>query len=151
MILWLVGEVTLQDLKAASSEPSRLLVTKMATMLQSSLFVQCAVCYCLEARSAAVVAIYHAMQCNAQCIVQSMYALCAVCSLCIMCSAVCSLCIVCSGRCAAREKCATSYISGSNVLCHRLGRNNMLVRAMMCILADTYSPYSCWYMQRKIL
>ena len=62
LILWLVGEVTLQDLKAASPEPSRLLVTKMATMLQSSLFVQCAVCYCLEARSAAVVAMYHAVQ-----------------------------------------------------------------------------------------
>ena len=81
--------------------------------------------------------------CNVSCSVQSMhYVHCAVYALC----AVCSLCIVCSGRCAAREKCATSYISGSNVLCHRLGRNNMLVRAIMCILVYTYSPYYFWYM-----
>ena len=77
--------------------------------------------------------------CNVSCSAVSMhYVQCAVYALCAV------------GVVLRVKKCATSYISGSNVLCHRLGRNNMLVPAIMCIV-DTYSPYSFWYMQRKIL
>ena len=93
------------------------------------------------------------MQCSAM-----HSALCSLCMHCVQCAvyALCAVQCAVYALCAVGvvlrvKKCATSYISGSNVLCHRLGRNNMLVRAITCILVYTYSPYYFWYMQRKIL
>ena len=97
ILRWLVvGEVTLQDLKAASALCSRLFVTKMTIMLQFS--VQCR--------------LYSAKY-----------------------TVQCSLCLVCDGR---EKMCSViQFWLQTNVLCHKLGRNNMMV-CHVCSLTWLY-------------